>query len=45
MTNFSPTLVLVLLKSVPDAQRDALQYGSTWLELAPGQEAFVGKPV
>jgi GNAT superfamily N-acetyltransferase len=45
MTNSSSTVVLVPMRSVPDAQLDALRSGIAALELAPGQEAFVGNPV
>ncbi|POH58246.1 GNAT family N-acetyltransferase [Arthrobacter glacialis] len=45
MTNSSPTVVLVALKFAPEAQRDALRNGIARLELALGQEVFVGNPL
>lgn len=44
MTNSSSTVVLVPMKSVPDAELEALRSGIAALELAPGQETLVGNP-
>lgn len=45
MTNSSSTVVLLPLRQAPTSQLVELQTGIALLELAPGQDAFVGDPV